>query len=221
MLRLLLVEDHNMVREGLRALLACQPDMEVVGEAASGEQALVMSRGLEPDIVVLDLVLPGIGGLEVLRRLMAEPRHPRVVVLSMYADEAYVLEALRSGASAYVLKQAAGSELVRALRDTAAGGKYLSPPLSERAIAAYYQRSRRWSADDVCGVLTAREREVMCLVATGQTNAETARMLGISRRTVESHRAAVMRKLRLHKYVDLVRLCVSEGLIAAGGTPEP
>lgn len=209
-LRVLLVDDHHVVREALRALLSAERNLEVVGETGRGEEAVPLARRTHPDIVVVDLMLPGVTGFEVIREMLTLHLPPRVVVLSMYANEAYVLEAFRLGASGYVLKQGPAGDLVRGLSQVAGGGRYLSPPLSEPALAKYAERSR---TVDASAALSGREREIVRLVAAGKRNLEIAALLGISPRTVEGHRAVAMRKLGVHKQADLVRYAVSTGML--------
>lgn len=212
MITIVLADDHPIVRQGLRALLAAEPGYEVVGEAADGLAAARLVEQLRPAVLVVDLMMPGLGGLEVIRRVRALPSPPQVIVLSMHADEVYVLDALRSGASAYVLKENDTAELIGAVRAVAAGQRYLSPPLSERAIDSYLRQSHATPLD-AFELLTTREREVLRLVAEGHTNAAIAARLSISPRTAETHRANLMRKLGLHSQADLVRFAVRRGLL--------
>lgn len=213
-IRLLLADDHPVVREGLCALLESDPELEVVGQADDGVEVARLVESLHPDVVVLDLMMPGRTGLEVTRQLAALPGAPPVLVLTMHDSEAYVVEAVRSGASGYALKQAPASELARGIRAVAAGERYLSPPLSERALQAYVRRSG--GAPDPYDTLTPREREVLALAAEGATNAEVAAGLFISRRTVETHRARAMRKLGLRTHVELALYAVRRGIVADG-----
>ncbi|NTU79784.1 MAG: response regulator transcription factor [Chloroflexales bacterium] len=212
MITIVLVDDHPIVRQGLRALLAAEPGYAVVGEAADGLTAVHMVSQLQPAVLVADLMMPGLGGLEVTRQVRALPNPPQVIVLSMHADEVYVLDALRSGAAAYVLKENDTAQLIAAVRAVVAGQRYLSPPLSERAIDSYTRQTHATPIDPV-DLLTAREREVLRLVAQGRTNATIATALTISARTVETHRANLMRKLGLHTQAELARLAVQCGLV--------
>jgi DNA-binding NarL/FixJ family response regulator len=209
---ILLADDHRIVRQGLRALLAGEADFEVVGEADDGREALELVKRLNPDVLVLDLMMPGLNGLEVARQLPRQSPGVRVVVLSMYDDEGFVLEALANGVSGYVLKDSNSSDLVHAVREVAAGRRYLSPPLSDRAIEAYQQRAKVGTMDKH-ETLTTREREVLQLSAEGHTNSEIAARLGISTRTAETHRSHVMHKLGLHTQSDLIRYAIRRGII--------
>lgn len=217
MLKIVLADDHRMFRQGIKALLGDEKDFQVVAEADDGLQAVRLCEQHQPDVLVLDLIMPGLRGMDVARQVSERLKRTRVVVLSMHADEAWVMEALRNGASAYVLKDAHAAELIKAVREVAAGRRYLSPPLSERAIDAYIERARRGESTDVYDALTNREREVLKLVAEGHTNAAIAQKLFLSPRTVEAHRASLMHKLGLRSQADLVLFAVNRGVVA----PEP
>jgi two-component system response regulator NreC len=208
---IVLADDHHVVRQGLRSLLEAEPDFSVVGEAGDGLEAAQLIECLRPDVLVLDLMMPGLNGLEVTRQVSQRSPRTHVVILSMHPNEAYVLEALRAGAAAYVLKESTSAELVRAVREAVAGWRYLSPPLSERAIEAYMQRAES-AVLDPYETLTAREREIL-LAAEGHTNAEIADRLFISRRTVETHRANLMRKLGLRTQTDLISYALRQGIL--------
>lgn len=214
MTTIILADDHAIVRQGLRALLEAEPGLSVVGEAADGLEAVTLVDRLNPRVLILDLMMPGLSGLEVTRRVCQRTPQTRVVILSMHASEAYVLEALRNGAAAYVLKEASGAELVHAVREVAAGRRYLSPPLSENAIEVYVQKAKAGPLDPY-ETLTDREREVFHLAAEGRSNSKIAVKLGISARTVESHRANLMRKLGFHNQTDLVRYAFKRGILPA------
>jgi len=209
---IVLADDHQVVRHGLRSLLEAEPDFSVVGETGDGLEAAQLVERLQPDVLVLDLMMPGLNGLEVTRQVSQRSPRTRVVILSMHASEAHVLEALRSGAAAYVLKESTSAELVRAVREAVAGRRYLSSPLSERAIEAYMQKAESAELDPY-EMLTAREREVLHLVVQGHTSAEIADRLFISRRTVETHRANLMRKLGLRTHTDLIRYALQRGIL--------
>ncbi|MFB0536672.1 MAG: response regulator [Anaerolineae bacterium] len=212
MTTIVLADDHHVVRQGLRSLLEAEPDFSVVGEASDGLETAQLVERLQPDVLVLDLMMPGLNGLEVTRQVGQRSPQTHVVILSMHANEAYVLEALQAGAAAYVVKESTSAELVRAVREAVAGRRYLSPPLSERAIEAYMQKAES-AALDPYETLTAREREVLHLAAEGHNNAEIADRLFISRRTVETHRANLMRKLGLRSQTDLIRYALQRGIL--------
>src|SRR5258705_2995607 len=184
--RIALADDHQIVREGFRALLQTQPDFEVIGETGDGLEAVRLVEQRKPHVLVADLMMPGLNGLEVVRQVTQRSPGTRTVVLSMHANEAYVLEALKNGACAYVLKDASAVDLIRAVREALAGRRYLSPPLSDPAIQSYIQRARASDSSDLYDTLTNREREVFHLAAEGHTNAGIAGRLFISPRTVES-----------------------------------
>lgn len=211
-----LADDHHVVRQGLRALLEGEPGLSIVGEAADGLEAANMVERLKPDVLVVDLMMPGLNGLEVTRQVSKRSPQTRVLLLSMHANEGYVLEALRHGATAYVLKDCTAEELVRAVHEVAAGRRYLSPPLSERAIESYLQKAESATLD-IYNTLTSREREVLQLSAEGLTGAEISARLFISPRTVEIHRANLMRKLSLRNQTDLVRFALRRGIVPLEG----
>jgi DNA-binding NarL/FixJ family response regulator len=212
MTTIVLADDHLLVREGLRALLEVEHDLKVVGEAGDGIEAVSHVEHLNPKILILDLMMPGLNGLDVLKQIKRRSPDTKVVILSMYANEGYVLEALSSGASAYVLKDSSSADLVLAVREAAAGRKYLSPPLSARAIEAYQEKAKAATLDRY-ETLTSREREVLHLAAEGRTNTEIAGRLGISSRTAETHRSNLMHKLDLHTQADLIRFALRRGII--------
>jgi two-component system response regulator NreC len=209
---MVLAEDHHIVRQGLKALLEAEPDLVVVGEAADGIEAVQTTERLKPDILVLDLMMGGIDGLEVARQVRDRSSSTRIVVLSMFDNEAYVAEALRCGALAYVLKGSTSAELLSAIRAAAAGRRYLSPPLTELAIDAYARMVGETKIDPFES-LTAREREVLYLTVNGDTSVQISERLHISPRTVETHRLNLMRKLGLHTHTELVRYALERGVI--------
>jgi DNA-binding NarL/FixJ family response regulator len=212
MVTLLLADDHAVVREGLRALLEAEAGFSVVGEAGNGLEALRLVERLRPQVLVLDLMMPGLGGLEVTREVAKKFSATHVVVLSMYSSESYVMEAMKKGAAAYVLKGSSRLDLVTAIREAAAGRRFLSSPLSEHAISAYLARPSGEHLDDYEN-LTRREREVLQLLAEGHSHAEIGSRLFISPRTVESHKASLMRKLALRTQTDLIRYALERGLL--------
>jgi two-component system response regulator NreC len=212
MTTIVLADDHHVVRQGLRALLEGQPDFQLVGEAGDGLEAVQLTERLKPDVLIIDLMMPSLNGLEATRQVGQRSSHTRVVILSMHANEAYVLEALRNGAAGYVLKDSSAADLVQAVREVVAGRRYLSAPLSERAIAAYIQKASDVALDPY-EMLTNREREVLHLAAEGRTNAEIADQLSISPRTAETHRANLMHKLGLRTHTDLIRYALRRGIL--------
>lgn len=212
MTRIVLVDDHRIVRQGLRALLQAEPGFEVVAEGATGLEAIQLVERFRPDILVIDLMMPEINGLEATWQIKQRNPETRIIVLSMHADEAYVLEALQNGASGYVLKDSSADDLVQAVHKALLGWRYLSPPLSEEGIEAYIQKSREALLDDPFETLTKREREVFLLITDGLSNATIAERLSISQRTVESHRANLMRKLKLKTRMDLIRFAIRRGM---------
>jgi two-component system, NarL family, response regulator NreC len=212
-LTIVLADDHHVVRQGLRALLESALDCTVVGEAADGLAALELVKQLQPSVLVVDMVLPKLNGLDVIRRVRQAAPQTRIVVLSMHADEAYVREALRAGATGYILKESHADEFVQAVEQAAAGRRYLSTPLTERALDAYIAQTAETSFD-AAETLTGREREVLVLAAQGATTAEIAERLSLSGRTVEAYRARMMHKLGLRTQMDLIRYALRQGLIA-------
>jgi DNA-binding NarL/FixJ family response regulator len=212
MIEIVLADDHQVVLEGFKVLLGGEADFRVVGEATDGLGVAPLVEKLHPQVLVVDLMMPGLGGLEVVRQIHQKHAEVRIAVLSMHANEAYVVEALKNGASAYVLKQAPARALVEAIREIAAGRRYLSPPLTEEKIAEYQQRTKAATVD-LYDTLSTREREVLKLAAEGLTNAEIGERLNIGKRTVETHRANLIRKLDLKSQADLVRFAIHRGLV--------
>lgn len=212
---IVLADDHQVVRQGLRALLEAERDFNVVGDAGDGLTAISLVDRLKPDVLLLDLMMPGLNGQEVARRVRKLSPTTRIVVLSMHSSEPYVMEALRSGATGYVLKDASCADLIHAVREVMAGRRYLSPPLSERAIDAYQEKAKGvvWGRYDM---LTTREREILQLVAEGHTNNEIANRLGINPRTAETHRTHLMRKLQLRSHTDLIKYAIEQRIIPLG-----
>jgi two-component system response regulator NreC len=214
-IRVLVVDDHAVVRSGLKLLLDAEEDIEAVGEAGNARDAVFRMRSLKPDVVLMDVVMPGESGLEATARIVRESPDTKVLVLSMQDDPRYVREAFAVGASGYVLKEAADAELVAAVREVAAGGRYVHPALGARLVTAEAEERRRAEEDP----LSDREREVLRLLALGHTNQEIAEMLYISVRTAETHRAHIMQKLRLQTRAELVRYALSQGLLEAESEP--
>lgn len=212
MIRIVLADDHQVVREGLRVLLDGIADFSVVGEECDGLRVADLVDRLRPDVLVVDLMMPGLGGLEVTRRVTERTPGTRVVILSMHADPTYVWEGLNNGARAYVLKDASAACLTQAVREAAAGRRYISPPLCETDLQ-HYERARRDAPSDLYDRLTAREREVLHLTAEGLTGPQMAVTLGISPRTAETHRANILKKLQLRSKTDLVHFALGRGLV--------
>ena len=208
-IRVLIVDDHAVVRSGLRMLLAAEDDIEPVGEAGSAKEAIFQARSLEPDVILMDVVMPDGSGIDAVPQLLHEHPDVKVLVLSMQDDPQYVRQAFSSGASGYVLKEAADAEVVGAIREVARGGRYVHPALGARLVSADADERRRAEEDP----LSDREREVLRLLALGHTNQEIAKMLYISVRTAETHRAHIMQKLGLQTRAELVRHALDEGLL--------
>ncbi len=209
----LVVDDHALVRSGLRLLLEAEPDVSVDDEAGDAEQAIRLARLHKPDVILLDVVMPGRSGLEAARDILAAAPQAKILVLSMQDDPSYVREAFSAGASGYLLKEAADDELVEAVREVAGGGRYVHPALGARLAAAEAEAKARADADP----LSDREREVLRLLALGHTNQEIAKLLFISVRTAETHRAHVMQKLRLSTRAEVVRHALQHGLLEQDG----
>jgi len=208
-IRVLVVDDHAVVRSGLRRLIDEEGDMETVGEAGTVRDAIFEARSTNPDLILMDVVMPGESGLEGLPKLLHEHPDVKVLILSMQDDPRYLREAFAAGASGYVLKEAADTEVVTAIREVAAGGRYVHPELGARLVAAEAEAARQAEEDP----LSDREREVLRLLALGYTNQEIAKQLFISVRTAETHRAHVMQKLRLQSRAELVRYAIAQGLL--------
>lgn len=214
-IRVLVADDHSVVREGLRHVLAGVPELTVVGEAGTGPDAMALAATARPDVVLLDLTMPGAGGLEVLRHLRATLPEIRVLILSVHDDPEYVLESVRAGAHGYLRKDSSPAEIRQAIRAVHAGDAYFSPPVARHLTTALRDGALPAQPEAGLGELTSREREVLVRVARGLTNRETAAELGISVRTVEAHRDSLMRKLRIHTVAGLTRFAIAQGLLPA------
>lgn len=206
--RILLADDHSVVRSGFRALLSAQPDLEVVGEASDGRDAVEQTVLLKPDVVVMDVTMPNLNGIEATRRMAQEAPRVRVLALSMHKDAVYVREILRAGARGYLLKDSSEQDLINAVRALAKGEGFISPAVSDAVLSDY-----RKHVTDPIDLLTTREREVLQRIAEGQTNKEIAGSLNLSVYTVEAHRGRIMEKLNLHSTGELVRFALRNGLI--------
>ena len=212
-IRVLVVDDHAVVREGIRSVLERQPGFEVVGEAADGASALKLAKSVNPDVVVLDVSMPGGSGLRTAAELRTEAPEARVLILSMYDNAEYVMEAVRAGASGYLLKDSAATELRNAVTKVHEGESYYSGAVAEKLTAAKRGELDRESRAGQLGLLSGREREVLAGIARGLTNKETGNELGISHRTVETHRESLMRKLRIHTVAGLTKFALETGLV--------
>jgi len=210
-IRVVLADDHALVRAGIRALLNAMPGVEVVGEAGSGEEALALAARLQPQVVVMDIAMKGMNGLEATARLRELLPSARVIVLSMYSSEEYVLQALRSGAAGYLVKDAATAELEHALRRVVAGETWLSPAVSMQMVDGYVQRM---GAGEAREALTPRQREVLKMIAEGRATKEIAFALNLSVKTVETHRAQIMDRLGIRDVAGLVRYAIRNGLVS-------
>ena len=213
MIRTVIVDDHAVVRSGLRLVLEGEEDIEVVAEAADARQAVFEARAHKPDVIVLDVVMPGKSGIEAIPDLLEESPETKVLVLSMQDDPAYVREAFGAGASGYVLKEAVDAEVVAAVREVAAGQRYVHPALGARLVAAEAEERARADEDP----LSEREHEILRLLALGHTNQEIASKLYLSVRTVETHRAHIMQKLRITTRAELVRYALDHGMLEESG----
>jgi two-component system response regulator NreC len=207
-IRILLADDHAVVRQGFKMILGAQTDMEIIGEAGNGRDAVELAESLRPDIIVMDVAMPELNGIEATRRLAASLPHTRIVALSMHKDSVYVREILRAGARGYLLKDSGAADLVSAVRAVASGEGYISPAVSSSVLDDY----RRHVTNPV-DLLTSREREVLQMLAEGKTNKEIAGILNLSVYTVDAHRGRIMEKLNLHSINELVRFAVRNGLI--------
>jgi two-component system, NarL family, response regulator NreC len=207
-IRILLADDHALVRQGFSVMLAAQPDMEIVGQAGNGREAVELGEKLHPDVAIMDVAMPELNGIEATRRLAEVSPRTRVLALSMHKDSVYVREILRAGARGYLLKDSSDADFLAAVRAVAKGEGYISPGVSEAVLSDY-----RRHVSDPLDLLTGREREVLQLIAEGKTNKEIAAALNLSVYTVEAHRGRVMEKLNLHSTGEMVRFALRSGLI--------
>ncbi len=212
-IRILLADDHTILRAGLRMMLNAQPDFEVVGEAQDGRQAIQEAQRLQPDVILMDITMPDMNGIEATRQIKKLLPEIKVLVLTMHEHDEYVFQALRAGASGYMLKEAADTDLISALRVIQNGQFYLSPTAQSVMVGDYLQRVRTGEEKDSYSSLTEREREILKLVAEGYTNNKIAERLIISPKTVDTHRTHVMDKLNLHSRAELVKYAMRRGLL--------
>jgi two-component system, NarL family, response regulator NreC len=213
-IRVLLADDHKLIRAGLVLVVQQQPDLSVIGEADDGRQAVQLVESLRPDVVVMDIGMPNLNGIEAARQITASRPDTAVVILSMHADEGYVLRALKAGARAYLLKDSATTDLVQAIRAVVEGKSFFSPAVSKVLLQDYMRKLRRSGAEDSYDLLSPREREVLQLVAEGKSNKEVANLLNLSPYTVETHRAKIMQKLNLKGVPELILYAVRKGIIS-------
>jgi DNA-binding NarL/FixJ family response regulator len=212
-IRVLIADDHAIVRDGVRALLALSEDIVVVGEAANGQQAVELARSLVPDVILMDIAMPGLGGLEATIEIRKENPQAKILVLTQYEDREYIRRFLKAGVSGYVLKKAAGSELTSAIRAVSRGGLVLDPEVAREAMREQVGPATSGQAADPYEALTDREKQVLKLVAEGHSNKEVAELLDISVKTAMSHREHIMQKLDLHSRTDLIRFAIQQGVI--------
>jgi two-component system response regulator NreC len=214
MIRIVLADDHVVLRSGLRALLERHADFEVVGEANDGRELVKLVADLEPDVVVTDIGMPNLNGTEATQQIVAMHRNVSVIVLSMHSDEGYVLRALRSGARGYLLKESAEADLIAAIRSVHAGKAFFSPAVSALLVEDYVRQLRDKDVDDSYELLSPREREILQLVAEGKSNKDIANILNLSPYTVETHRSNILQKLNLHTVPELILYAVRKGVIS-------
>jgi DNA-binding NarL/FixJ family response regulator len=212
--RILLADDHKLIRGGLRLVIDQQPDLSVIGEADDGRQAVELTKSLKPKVVVMDIGMPNLNGIEAARQITAMRPDTAVIILSMHSDEGYVLRALGAGARSYLLKDSATTDLVQAIRAVVEGKSFFSPAVSKVLLEDYVRKLRRSGAEDSYDLLSPREREVLQLVAEGKSNKEVAGLLNLSVYTVETHRAKIMQKLNLNGVPELILYAVRKGIIS-------
>jgi two-component system, NarL family, response regulator NreC len=213
-LRILLADDHIVMRTGLRALLERQPNLEVVGESENGRETVALAASLRPDVVVMDVGMPVLNGIEATQTIVTQCPATAVVILSMHADESYVMRALKAGARGYLLKDSAAADLIGAIQAISQGKSFFSPKVSRILAEDYVRVLKQKGAVDTYDLLTSREREILQLLAEGKTNKEVATALNISPYTVETHRSHILQKLNLHNSAELVLYAVRKGIIS-------
>ncbi len=213
-IRILLADDHNVLREGMRLLLERQPGFEVVGEASDGRETISLVEDQHPDVVIMDIAMPNLNGIEATRRITERSPRIGVVILSMHHDESYVIRSLKAGARAYLLKDALKTELVAAIQAVAQGRSFFSPKVSQILQEDYIQALGRKGGEDSYDLLTGREHEILQLIAEGKTNKEVANLLHLSLHTVDTHRTHILQKLNLHSVPELILYAVRKGIIS-------
>jgi two-component system, NarL family, response regulator NreC len=212
--RILLADDHKLMRSGLKALIEQQPDLTVVGEADDGRQAVALAASLKPDLLVMDIGMPNLNGIEAALQITQANPATAIVILSMHSDESYVLRALKAGAKGYLLKDSAESDLIRAVHAVAGGKSFFSPAVSKVLLDDYVRKLQRSGAEDAYDLLTPREREILQLIAEGKSNKDVANLLNLSVYTVETHRSNIMEKLNLRGIPELILYAVRKGIIS-------
>lgn len=212
--RVVLADDHTLIRAGLRMVVDAQPDLTVVGEAEDGRAAVAMAQKLKPDVIVMDIGMPNLNGIEACRQIRESIPDTQIVMLSMHSDEGYVLRALKAGAKAYLLKDSAEADLARAIRSAAAGKSFFSPAVGKVLLEDYMRKLQRTGAEDSYDLLSPREREILQLVAEGNSSKDIANLLDLSVYTVETHRARIMQKLNLRGIPELILYAVRKGVIS-------
>jgi DNA-binding NarL/FixJ family response regulator len=214
LIRIILADDHAVMRSGLRLLLEQQKDFEIVGEASDGREAVKLAEALKPDIAVLDITMPNLNGIEAARQITAKQLGVSIVVLSMHADESFVLRALKAGARGYLLKESPEADFINAIRMVSEGKSFFSPTVSRMLVEDYVRQLQDKDIEDSYELLTLREREILQLIAEGKSNKEIANMLFLSLYTVETHRSNILEKLNLHSVPELILYAVRKGVIA-------
>jgi two-component system response regulator NreC len=213
-IRILLADDHTVVRKGLRLLLESQPGFQVIADAANGRETVMLAEQHNPDVVVMDVAMPGLNGIEAARQISAKLPHTAIVFLSMHSDEGYVLKALKSGARAYLLKDSAENDLINAVKAVREGKTFFSPAISKMMIEDYVRQMQQRAVEDSYDLLTTREREILQLFAEGKNNKDVANILNLSLYTVETHRSNIFQKLNLHSSAELILYAVRKGVIS-------
>ena len=213
MIRILLADDHTVVRKGLRLLLENQPDFQVIGDAADGREAVELAEQRKPDVIIMDVAMPVLNGIEAARQICAKMPSTAIVFLSMHSDEGYVLKALKVGARAYLLKDSAEHDLIDAVKAVSVGKAFFSPAIGKMLAEDYVREMREQKVEDSYELLTTREREVLQLLAEGRSNKEVATFLQLSLHTVETHRSNILEKLNLHSGAELILYAIRKGVV--------
>jgi DNA-binding NarL/FixJ family response regulator len=213
-IRVIVADDHTIIRSGLKALLDREPDIEVVAEAADGRQAVQKAQELLPEVVLLDIAMPNLNGIEAARQIAAKHERMGIIILSMHSDESYVLKALKAGARGYLLKDSSESDVMNAVRAVNAGKAYFSPEISRMMADDYLRQMQQRGVEDSYELLTSREREILQMLAEGKSNKDVANLLNLSLHTVETHRSNILQKLNLHSVPELILYAVRKGIVS-------